>query len=311
MVLYKSCGILGFGNQELTDAEFKASNYSLNGVYSNCGILGFFSTPASYDHLPPKWNKCGPEHSTGGVIYTLGPDGACKGSCESGKVRQANSHSCVAPGEPCHGSNAAVAYAWTSTGTCAQSPCPAGKVTLPLYSAGELNATECPIGYSPIKTRAECSKVSSMSSLSTMKNLSSFKDDSFETTQPPGCFVFPADGKFQGKTVDKSILFNESKKGVANTNSFVLCKRTIDKPCGAKVGDMCLTKSYPNYTWRKDETCAGTCLVHSCLDSQRCCSGTCYEDSALANGRCPHYAKTENDIKKLGSTIDGVVTHGL
>lgn len=305
-MLYKSCGLLGFGSKPLTEADFKASNYSLAGVSSACGTLGLFPTAATFADLPSSMRDCTPSDYSGEAVFTLSDTGECVASCAAGTVRAPDTSQCVTPGDSCTGDASEYRYVRAADGSCTRASCPAGKISLARYGAGDLGSTECPIGYKPIADRATCA--AAVSHLpSHFVDHTDFTDSNFAHTQPPGCFVFPADGRLDGKPAATSIMFNESSKGAPNKNAFLICERADPKPCSASVGEGCLTKSYPNYTWRNDGKCVGTCsLFRHCKGNERCCAGSCYADDALVEGRCPNYEKEQHTIEKVGGVIQTV-----
>lgn len=308
--LYSSCGVLGFGAKEMTKADFRSRGYKLDGVYDSCGIFGlFFTKKATYANLPVAWRDCTPPGTGTDGTYMLDGSGQCMGSCSGKSIKSPTSFECVTPGDPCtNPKQPSKSFVYDKDGICDAEKCSTGFVSTPPNNAGSLGRTTCPIGYKRVESAEACSTL--MSSTPSLSNVltdhTTFKDPSFATTQPPGCFVYPADGLMHGKKVDKGVFFNPSATGKANPESFVLCE-LAQPQCTIKEGTACRYKDQSNFTWNTEGECVGSCFIHSCEASQRCCAGKCYSDADLVNGQCPNYAKTQKDIKKVGAFLDSAI----
>ena len=286
MVVYKSCGFLGFFPQEATAEDFAKSNYQPDKFTTDCGFLGFGATPAEFKDIPADLRACtGASNGT----YKVTSPGTCElQSCAGGAVRAGDK--CVKPFTPCTPDNVSpnAHYTYAGTGDCVATSCAVGYVLRPEYTAGGLGRATCPPGFSPITTSQGCKAAAGA--------LKVKPHTPFESKEPfllEGCVVHGGSG-------GPGAAFNSGGgAGTPTSDPFLLCQRSSDNAC-IKQGANCLP-SHPNYTYNAAGLCLGTCKNKDCAPGDKCCPGshTCVPEGS----KCPIENNMQKEAKGLAHSI--------
>lgn len=307
MTLYSSCGFLGFGATEATDADFQRSGYEPQSLYASCGFLGFGSKRADLSQIPESWrDDCNPARAERGATYSVEQPGECSLSgCAPGQVKAGGR--CVAPGTPCTPAGAPpsnASYAYESNGKCSFRACGAGSVERPATEVTQAGlAGKCPFGYVRMSDESACRAAA-------MRYKLPFAGKVSEPGMAAGCVVHTV-AKASGGKAGGVVSFNIDTSGVAFTdNQFGICARddaASSPPC-VTVGAKCAGMP-SNYTYNAKGYCQGKCgaLMQTCQTGERCCSGFKGGGVCLPEGTaCPQEKKWVDEAASLGAQIHAI-----